>query len=280
MERAWLSGAAWGPIVFIACWLVGGLTLPGYSLVDEPISRLAAAGAETRPLMNIGLAAFAVGVGTASWPLRRVLGPWAAAALGLNALMTVGVLATPLDVSPVVDVAHGVFAGIAYVALAAVGICGFLWLRNRTQRNFAWAWLVIGIVTGAALALSATDLAPGLLQRIGLTTTDVALIGIGFADGVLLADKALVLRAVGGWSRSAQAWVRRSRIMAIATIARPTSNPSPVSLRVTALTVSNPRPPPPTSPAMITMASTIMITWFTPSMIVGAARGIRTPYMV
>ncbi|CAN5292866.1 hypothetical protein BH18ACT5_BH18ACT5_01270 [soil metagenome] len=183
MERAWLSGAAWGPIVFIACWLIGGFTLPGYSLVDEPISQLAAAGAETRPLMNVGLAAFAVGVGTASWPFRRVLGPWAATALGVNALMTVGVLATPLDVSPDVDVAHGVFAGIAYVALAAVGTLGFLWLANRDKGNSAWEWLLIGIVTCAALALSVTDLAPGLFQRIGLTTTDIALIGTGLRGG-------------------------------------------------------------------------------------------------
>ena len=49
---------------------------------------------------------------------------------------------------------------------------------------------------------------------------------------------------------------------------------------VTALTVSKPSAPPPTSPAMMTIARTIMITWLTPAMIVGAARGMRTPYMV
>ena len=37
--------------------------------------------------------------------------------------------------------------------------------------------------------------------------------------------------------------------------------------------MSNPRPPPPISPAMITTASTIMIVWFTPSRIDGRARG-------
>ncbi|MCA1735954.1 MAG: DUF998 domain-containing protein [Actinobacteria bacterium] len=177
MERMLLAGAAWGPVVFIGCWLVGGLLLPGYSPVDDPISRLAAVEAGSRPLMNFGLGAFAIGVGMASWPIRRILGPWAGAALGLNALMTVGVLATPLDLSPSTDVAHGVFAGVAYVALTAVGALGSIWLR---QHNRKWrAWLVVSLVTGGALALSASDLAPGLLQRIGLTTTDMALILTG-----------------------------------------------------------------------------------------------------
>lgn len=183
MERAWLAGAAWGPIVFIACWLIGGFALPGYSLVEEPISRLAALGVATAPLMNVGLAAFAVGVGTSSWPMRRVLGPWAAAALGLNALMTVGVLATPLDFSAATDVAHAVFAGIAYASLAIAGLAAARWLFAHDNRVSARAWLFIGLVTGTALALSATDLAPGLLQRIGLTTTDAALIGTGLSGG-------------------------------------------------------------------------------------------------
>jgi len=177
MERMLLAGAAWGPVVFIACWLVGGLLLPGYSPVDDPISRLAAVEADSRPLMNFGLGAFAIGVGMASWPIRRILGPWAATALGLNALMTIGVLATPLDLSPATDVAHGVFAGIAYLALASVGVLGSIWLREHDRPSRAW--LVVGLVTGAALALSITDLAPGLFQRIGLTATDVALILTG-----------------------------------------------------------------------------------------------------
>jgi len=177
MERLLLAGAAWGPVVFIGCWLVGGLLLPGYSPVDDPISRLAAVEADSRPLMNFGLGAFAIGVGMASWPVRRILGPWAATALGLNALMTIGVLATPLDLSPATDIAHGIFAGIAYVSLASVGVLGSRWLGKRPSP--ARTWLAIGLVTGAALALSATDLAPGLLQRLGLTTTDLALIRIG-----------------------------------------------------------------------------------------------------
>lgn len=172
-----LAGAAWGPVVFIGCWLVGGLLLPGYSPIEEPISRLAAVEAATRPLMNVGLAAFAIGVGTASWPMRRILGPWAAIALGLNALMTIGVLGTPLDLSPATDVAHGVFAGVAYLALALVGVLGSIWLRQHDRPSRAW--LVVGLVTGAALALSITNLAPGLFQRIGLTATDAALILTG-----------------------------------------------------------------------------------------------------
>lgn len=181
MERLLLAGAAWGPAGFIACWLIGGLVLPGYSPIDDPISRLAATDAATRTLMNLGLVAYALGVGGSSWPMRRILGPWAAGALGLNALMTVGVLATPLDSSPATDLAHGIFAGVAYVSLAAVGVLGSRWLGRSTNAR-ARIWLVIGLITGVALALSATDLAPGLLQRIGLTTTDVALISVGLSS--------------------------------------------------------------------------------------------------
>ncbi len=182
MERALLTGSAWGPLVFITCWLLGGFLLPGYSPIVDPISRLAAIGADTRPLMNVGLAAFALGVGLASWPMRTILGPWAAAALGLNAFMTVGVLAIPLGLSPAADLAHGILAGLAYASLAAFGILGSAW--RRRQGRPARTWLLIGLVTGTALALSATDLAPGLLQRIGLTTTDLALIGISWRRGV------------------------------------------------------------------------------------------------
>lgn len=146
MPRISLAGAAWGPVIFIACWLIGGQIAPGYSPISEPISELAAVGSKTRPLMNVGLAAFALGVGTAAWPMRSRLGPWAAAAMAVNALMTVGVLATPLDNSPSADTLHAIFAGLAYIWLTAVGLLAARYLRNR-------AWLVIGLITGAALAI-------------------------------------------------------------------------------------------------------------------------------
>ncbi len=122
--------------------------------------------------MNLGLAAFALGVGGAARPMREILGGGAALALAGNAVMTLGVLATPLDLSPTVDSLHAVFAGAAYVSLTAAGL---LAARHRQSK----LWLAIGLLTGAALALSATNLAPGMLQRIGLTTTDIALIVLG-----------------------------------------------------------------------------------------------------
>src|SRR5690606_13603302 len=83
--------------------------------------------------------------------------------------------------------------------------------------------------------------------------------------------------ADGGWSLSPAAWVSRSRMIAMVTTAIATSNPSPVLVRVTARTASNPSPWLPARPAMMTIASTIMITWLTPAMIVGAASGSLTP---
>ena len=83
MQRLLLSGAAWGPATFIGCWIAGGVTTPGYSAIAQPISELAAIGAPTRGLMNLGLAAFALGVGGAAWPRAapwevEQLSPWPA----------------------------------------------------------------------------------------------------------------------------------------------------------------------------------------------------------
>lgn len=61
--------------------------LAGYSPIRDHISDLAAVGAPTRTLMNVGLGAFAIGVGAAAWPLRRIIGKSASGALAVDALM-------------------------------------------------------------------------------------------------------------------------------------------------------------------------------------------------
>ncbi len=172
------AGAIVGPAAFIAAWVTGGLSTSGYSPLTNPISDLAAVGADTAPLMNVGFSAYGVGVPLGAWAMRRVIGTPAATALIINGLLTFGVMAAPLERSESVDQMHAVFAGSAYLALAT----GVLLASRRLSPN----WLrktsaVVGTITALALVGSVTAESPGLFQRIGLTTADAWLIGMGLA---------------------------------------------------------------------------------------------------
>ena len=178
MTRYLLAGAIWGPAVFVMAWVVGGLLAEGYSPVEDQISRLAGVNAPTLALMSAGFAAFGVGVGTAAWPLRRVIGPAAAMSLGVSAAGTLGVLVTPVGLSPDVDLLHAVFALLTYGSLALAGPLAALALSRR-HPVWAVASLAVGVVTFLALSYDSTT--PGLFQRIGLTTADAWLIAVGIA---------------------------------------------------------------------------------------------------
>ena len=172
------SGAIIGPAAFIGAWVAGGLSTPGYSALTNPISDLAAVGADTAALMNVGFSAYGVGVPLGAWAMRRIIGTPAATALIVNGLLTFGVMAAPLERSESVDQIHAAFAGSAYVALAA----GVLLASRRLSPD----WLkrtsgVVGTITALALVGSVTTESPGLFQRIGLTTADAWLIGMGLA---------------------------------------------------------------------------------------------------
>lgn len=161
-----------GPILFVAAWLVGGLLEPGYSPMDDAISRLAAVGASARPLMTAGLAAFAVGMLVFAGALRAALAGPAWTAVVVSGVSTLGVLATPLDVSATVDDLHGIFAIAGYVSLAAVPLLAAATLPRG-------AGLSVGVGVAAALCLGATAFgnADGLLQRAGLTLLDAWVAG-------------------------------------------------------------------------------------------------------
>lgn len=134
--------------------------------MNDAISRLAAKGAPTRPLMTAGFLAFATGMGLTARALRDAeMGrAWKAAAAA--AVTTIGVAAFPLDAG--VDGLHGVFAGAGYVALVAMlALAG-----DRTSRAMA-------AFAALCLALSTLDAdTNGLFQRLGLTTIDVWLIAL------------------------------------------------------------------------------------------------------
>lgn len=172
------AGAIVGPATFIGAWVAGGLSTPGYSAITNPISELAAVGAGTAPLMNAGFAVYGAGVPLAAWAMRRVIGTPAATALMINGLLTFGVMAAPLDRSDVIDQIHAAFAGSAYVALATGILLASRNLRPNWLRNTS---IAVGATTALALVASVTTETPGLFQRIGLTTADTWLIGMGIA---------------------------------------------------------------------------------------------------
>jgi hypothetical membrane protein len=178
--RLLLSGAIWGPCIFIAAWIVGGLLLSGYSPVDQHISDLAAVDASTTWLMTLGFAAFAIGVGVAAWPLRRLIGWPAALTLGINGALMVGIALTPTGGSPDTDRVHAVLALLLYASLAAIAPLAAMALR-RHGAVVALGSLAVGVVTLAFLSASLGETRSGLLQRIGMTITDAWLIAIGIA---------------------------------------------------------------------------------------------------
>jgi hypothetical membrane protein len=169
--RRLLVGGVVGPVAFAAAWLWGSATTDGYSMVAQPISRLAAVGTPSRAVMTTGLLVFAGGVGAYSLGLRHELrGPaWIAAAT--TAAASVGIAATPLD-GRWGDVPHATAAGIAYASLVALELVGADPLADATGRP------VIVAISRAAAVISAVGLAvnafgpesiTGLAQRVGLT---------------------------------------------------------------------------------------------------------------
>ncbi len=177
-QRAVIGGVI-GPGAFIAAWVVGGIvTSRPYSPVDDAISRLAALGADTRWLMSAGFVLFGLALPIFGWAMRtRLDGPaWIPATL--TGLATLGVAATPLDWSDGVDRLHGAFAGFGYVTLALTPLLAAAPLFRSGRTAMAIAGCAAGVVSAIALGLTLADLPTGLVQRIGLTATDVWIIAL------------------------------------------------------------------------------------------------------
>jgi hypothetical protein len=165
--RVALLGGVVGPAAFVGAWAVGGLVADGYAPVDDAISRLAAVGANTRPLMTAGFLVFGAGMAGFAAGLRSVRdGPAWVAALAAGGC-TAAVAAVPLDGGH--DGLHGALAGAGYVALVAVPL-----LMARTLDRGRGVAVITAAVAGGMLAASvAVDGPNGLLQRLGLTLLDV-----------------------------------------------------------------------------------------------------------
>ncbi|MDP9493734.1 MAG: DUF998 domain-containing protein, partial [Actinomycetota bacterium] len=165
-DRWFAAGAIWGPGLFIMSWLLAGFMVSGYSPFTDHISSLAAVDAPSRMLMNLGFAAFAVGVGTAAWPLRRVIGNAASVALALNALFVFGVMLTPEGRSAGTDFLHGGFASLVYLSLVVSAPLAALTFRRRGLSRWAMVSFAVGLATAVFLIASNTEGTSGLFQRL------------------------------------------------------------------------------------------------------------------
>lgn len=170
-RRLLALGGVVGPVTFVTAWVVGSARLSGYSPVEDPISRLAARGASTRPLMTTGFVVFGVTVPLFAVPLRRwVRGRSWMMAVGTG-LATVGVAATPLNGG--LDTLHGVCAGVGYITLAAAPLVAIRPLARSGRRGWCRFSVGAGLASAGGLAATVAGPASGLFQRIGLTIGDV-----------------------------------------------------------------------------------------------------------
>lgn len=180
MRLAALGGLA-GPVSFVGAWIIGSAIAPAYSVIDDPISRLAAVGADTRLLMTAGFIGFGLGLPVYAVALRRtVAGPaWVAAVA--TGLATLVVAALPLDHSARVDTWHGIAAGFGYVTLAATPLLAARPLWRTGHRRLARLGGAAAAVSGVSLVLASTRLPTGAFQRLGLTTADVWIVASAVA---------------------------------------------------------------------------------------------------
>lgn len=159
-----------GVAAFVAAWAIGGMSLDGYSAVQDAISRLAAIDEPTRASMTAGFVAFGLGVPLFAQALRRTLGGPSWIAATVTGLATLGVAATPLGRF---DDAHVWFATLGYASLAATPLLAAPILRARGARLAANWSIACGVASAALLAASTIDVANGLTQRVGLGIGDL-----------------------------------------------------------------------------------------------------------
>jgi len=153
----------------VGAWAVLGSIRPGYSPIDDAISRLAAIGAPHRWWMEAGFVAFGIAIPLYARALRVAVPGWAWVAATVTGLATLGVAAAPLGRA---DGLHAVFATIGYASLAAAPLLAAPRFRSAGRRRWAVASVAAGAVS--ALLLAASTVAPhhGFTQRAGLGAVD------------------------------------------------------------------------------------------------------------
>jgi len=155
---------------FVGAWVGLGATRDGYSPVDDAISRLAEDGAATQPWMTLGFVAFGVGIPLYAMALRKALAGPAWISATITGLAIFGVAVFPLGVA---DEAHGAFAGLGYITLAATPLLAARTFRSQGHQRWAIGSLVAGVASAVLLTASIGEPLHGAFQRAGLAATDV-----------------------------------------------------------------------------------------------------------
>jgi len=175
-----------GPTAFVTAWAVLGATKADYDPTRDAISRLAAVGSTSRPVMTAALVVLGAGMALYSGSLRARLGGPAWVAAAANALTTWGVAALPLGST--YDTGHPIAAGLSYITLAAVPLLAAPRLAGRGQRRWASSAAAAGIMSVLCLGISLAGGRDGLFQRLGLTASQVWVV----ASALGLASEAAV----------------------------------------------------------------------------------------
>ena len=144
----------------MAAWAVLGATAERYDPTRDAISRLAALGAPTRPVMTAGLVGLGAGMALYGVALRP--DPWWPLPVA-NGITALAVAALPLGGT--VDDAHGAAATLGYLTLAAIPVVA----GRRLPAGWARLSVATGAVSGLCLLASGLVAHDGLFQRLGLT---------------------------------------------------------------------------------------------------------------
>jgi hypothetical membrane protein len=180
VKRAAVGGLI-GPAAFVGAWAIAGSIKDGYSPTNDAISRLAAVGASTRPLMTSGFVCFGLAVPAYALALRRWIGGPAWMTAAATGVATLAVGAVPLGMSPTGDLVHGGLATAGYVTLTATPLLAGATLRAAGRRLPATVSWATGTVAGLCLAATLTGRRHGLWQRAGLTVGDAWLAATALA---------------------------------------------------------------------------------------------------
>lgn len=174
MQRLAIAGII-GPVAFIACWVAGSIILKDYSPIQDPISRLAEPGVETRRLMTVGLVVFGIGMLVYAASLYRAFTGWSWTAAIIAGGATFGVIFFPLKNGESTPL-HAAFAALGYIAL----ICIVAFAIPMFVHDHRTAWVVFSaivvVVSAVNLGITGFGFMHGLFQRVGLTTLDVWII--------------------------------------------------------------------------------------------------------
>ena len=177
--------AAWGlviaPLVFVGGWAVVGASIDGYSPRREAISNLAAVDSPRRWIMFGVFVTYGVAMVVGSFGLRRsvVRAAWPAAVV--NGVALIGVAATPIHRSNVVDGLHGLAATVAYLSLAAMPLLASKGLRQAGYPVAAMASVFVGVASLGSFLMAWVSTDGGLFQRTGSTVGDVWILAVGLA---------------------------------------------------------------------------------------------------